>query len=91
MFDIGFWELLLISVITLIVVGPARLPEIASEIGSIISGMKRFINNARREIEQELDLRKDINYDKSLGDIDDLLKNAPDKSPDKTLDKSHKQ
>ena len=84
MFDIGFWELLLISVITLIVVGPDRLPEIASEIGKIISRMKRFINNARREIEQELDLRKDISYDKSLNDINDLLKNAPDRKPDNT-------
>jgi len=33
MFDIGFWEFALIGVITLIVVGPERMPAIARKAG----------------------------------------------------------
>ena len=40
MFDFGFWELALILVISLVVLGPERLPIFASQLGSIIKKVK---------------------------------------------------
>ena len=31
MFDVGFWELLIIAVVALLVLGPERLPEVAKQ------------------------------------------------------------
>ena len=33
MFDIGFWELLLIAIISLLVAGPEKLPELVRDAG----------------------------------------------------------
>ena len=43
MFDIGFWEFALIGVITLIVVGPERMPAIARKAGQYVGKVKKFI------------------------------------------------
>ena len=42
MFDFGFWELALILVISLIVLGPERLPVFAAQLGSWIKKIKVF-------------------------------------------------
>ena len=54
MFDIGFWELVLIGVVALLVVGPQRLPKIAFEAGLWIGRIQRYLRNARMEVEREL-------------------------------------
>lgn len=54
MFDIGFWELLLIAVIALVVVGPERLPGLARTIGFWIGKARRMVASVREEIDQEL-------------------------------------
>jgi len=33
MFDIGFWELMVIGVVGLVVIGPDRLPGVARKLG----------------------------------------------------------
>lgn len=55
MFDIGFWEILLIGVVALLVVGPERLPALATLAGQWIGRLKRFANHMRNEIQQELE------------------------------------
>jgi|GEM_PF-597541 len=55
MFDIGFWELLLIGVVALLVVGPERLPALATFVGQWVGRARRYVNHMRREIEQELE------------------------------------
>lgn len=55
MFDLGFWELLLIGVVALIVVGPERLPALASFVGQWVGRARRFVNHMRNEIQQELE------------------------------------
>lgn len=55
MFDLGFWELLLIGVVALLVVGPERLPALASTVGQWVGRMRRFVNHMRHEIQQELE------------------------------------
>lgn len=55
MFDIGFWEILLIGIVTLLVVGPQRLPGVAVFAGHWIGRIRRFVRNMRDEINQELE------------------------------------
>lgn len=54
MFDSGFLEMLVIGVIALIVVGPERLPGLASKAGRMIGKMKAFVANTREDIEKEI-------------------------------------
>ena len=54
MFDIGFWELAIIAVVALLVVGPERLPKIAYDAGLWFGRVQRYVRNARMEIEREL-------------------------------------
>lgn len=55
MFDIGFWELLIIGVVGLLVVGPHRLPAVATMLGQWVGRLRRFANHMRSEIQQELE------------------------------------
>ena len=54
MFDSGFLELLIIGIIALLVVGPERLPGVASQAGKMLGKMKAFIANTREDIEKEI-------------------------------------
>lgn len=56
MFDIGFWEVLLIVVLALIVIGPERLPGAARKAGYWFGRARRFIEGVRNEVESDLDL-----------------------------------
>lgn len=82
MFDIGFWELVAIAIIALLVVGPERLPGLARDVGRWAGKIKRFINNTRRELEQELRLNDQKEFRQSLSELDDLMKHAPDQDED---------
>jgi|GEM_PF-547538 len=59
MFNIGPWELALILLVALIVVGPGKLPEVAKSIGKginefkkVTTGYKREFDEAMRDVEQ---------------------------------------
>ena len=54
MFDIGFWELALIGVIALLVVGPERLPALARKVGLWVGRMRRYVAHVREDIEREI-------------------------------------
>ena len=54
MFDIGFWELSIIGIVALIVIGPERLPAVAKNVGLWVGQMKRFVGNMKMEIDKEL-------------------------------------
>jgi sec-independent protein translocase protein TatB len=53
MFDFGFWELALVLIISLIVLGPERLPVFATQLGSILKKIKDFANGVKNNIENE--------------------------------------
>jgi sec-independent protein translocase protein TatB len=54
MFDIGFWEIVLISVIGLVVLGPERLPVAIRTVRGWISGARNFSNSIKTELTEEL-------------------------------------
>lgn len=54
MFDIGFWELGLIGVVALLVIGPERLPDVARTAGKWIGRARRLINSVQSEINAEV-------------------------------------
>ncbi len=56
MFDIGFWEILLIVVLALIIIGPERLPGAAKKAGYWMGRGRRFVEGVRNEVESEVDL-----------------------------------
>lgn len=56
MFDIGFWELCLIAVVALIVLGPERLPGAARTAGLWIGKARKMISSVKDEIDRELQL-----------------------------------
>ncbi|MBA6340696.1 Sec-independent protein translocase subunit TatB [Colwellia sp. MB02u-10] len=54
MFDIGFWELLLIAIIGLVVLGPERLPVAIRSVRSWINSMRNFSEGVKNELTEEL-------------------------------------
>ena len=54
MFDIGALELLVISVVALIVVGPERLPKLARTAGLWVGRARRAFSSVKEEIEREI-------------------------------------
>ena len=56
MFDVGFWEILLILVLALVVIGPERLPGAARKAGFYVGKARRYIEGVRSEVESELDV-----------------------------------
>jgi len=54
MFDIGFQELIIIFVVALIVVGPKKLPELGRTLGKWVVDIRRSINMAKSQIEDEM-------------------------------------
>ncbi len=54
MFDIGFWELVLVFVIALVVLGPERLPGAARQVGQWVRRIRGLAYVAQQELEREL-------------------------------------
>lgn len=54
MFDIGFWELIIIGIIGLVVLGPERLPTAIRSVRSWVNKVKTFSNSVQTEIKEEL-------------------------------------
>ncbi len=79
MFDIGFWELMLIGVVGLIVIGPERLPAVARKIGYWVGRTRRFISNVRADIDREIrqdELRQALQRDASLDEIKNIINDS---------------
>lgn len=56
MFDVGFSELVLLFVIGLLILGPERLPKVASQIGRWVGRARRTANQLRHQLEREMAL-----------------------------------
>ncbi|MEY8213783.1 MAG: Sec-independent protein translocase protein TatB [Colwellia sp.] len=54
MFDIGFWELMLIGIIGLVVLGPERLPVAIRTIKAWITSIRKLSDTMKLELTEEL-------------------------------------
>lgn len=54
MFDVGFSELMLTALVALLVIGPERLPKVARTLGLWTGRARRFVNQVKADIEQEM-------------------------------------
>ena len=55
MFDIGFWELLLILLVALLVIGPERLPGAARSAGLWVRRARALVNLVRDEVDRQVE------------------------------------
>ena len=51
MFGIGTWELLVILALALILLGPAKLPEVAKSIGKGLASLRKSADEVKKEID----------------------------------------
>lgn len=54
MFDFSVWEMAIVLVVALLVVGPDKLPSLAAKIGRWVGKARRMITAVRADIEDEL-------------------------------------
>ena len=58
MFEVGFSELLLISVIALVVLGPERLPKLVAQVGRWVGKARSMARTFREQLESEVNLEE---------------------------------
>ena len=76
MFDIGFWELTMIAVIALLVIGPDKLPGVARTAGKWVGRARRFVGDVKTDIDRELkqeEIRKALAEDAGLDEIKQIM------------------
>lgn len=82
MFDIGFWELGLIGVIALLVIGPERLPAVARTVGLWVSKARKFVqavqSDVRKEINKTEDLKNLIEKQSQIKEMHEIIEQTVD-------------
>ena len=75
MFEIGFWELVMVGVVAMIVVGPERLPGLARTAGLWLGKARRMIAEVKAEVDRELhleEIKQTLRQQADLGEVKDL-------------------
>ena len=75
MFDIGFWELTIIGVVALVIVGPERLPGLARTAGLWVGKGRRMLADVKRDIDREI-------QSSEMADLNALKKDFEDAGKD---------
>jgi sec-independent protein translocase protein TatB len=60
MFDIGFWELAVIGVVALLVIGPERLPGLIRETSKWLRRARSVASSLREDFEREIDKAEEL-------------------------------
>jgi len=60
MFDIGFWEIALIAVVALLVVGPDEFPGLVRNIGAWIGKIRRFMTDTKNDLDREFSKAEEL-------------------------------
>ena len=72
MFDIGFMELLLMAVVSLIVMGPKRLPQAVRFTSLWLGRLKQVFLSARKQLEDEVgidDIKRQLHNEQVMRDL----------------------
>jgi len=67
MIDVGFWEVAMIGVLALIILGPERLPSVARTAGAWMGKARRMMNDIKTDIKSELN-EEDLDQLKNIRD-----------------------
>ena len=81
MFDIGFSELCLVALISLLVIGPEKLPKVARIVGFWIGKTRSTMASLKAEIREELhaeEIRQSLKQQTGMKEIKDVLDEAAD-------------
>ncbi len=92
MFDIGFSELVMIGLVSLIVIGPERLPKVARIVGFWLGKSRAMIANVKSEIQYELhqeELRQLLNEQVNLTELNSTLEETIDSLEETQKDLKH--
>ena len=79
MFDVGFFELVMIAVVALLVVGPERLPKLARTAGMWLGRGRRFINSVKQDIDREIkadELRQILDKQKKSNPLHEIVEDT---------------
>ena len=75
MFDIGFAELLLVAVISLVVLGPERLPGAMRTCGLWVGRIRRTVRDIRTDIEREVgadEIRRQLHNEEVMRSLEKM-------------------
>jgi sec-independent protein translocase protein TatB len=67
MSGVGFFELVILFMIGLVVLGPQRLPKVANQLGTWLGQARRMTRVMKRQLEDELDLGDELKDDLTIG------------------------
>jgi sec-independent protein translocase protein TatB len=76
MFDIGFFEIVLIFIVTLLVVGPEKLPRVARTAGLYLGKLRGFVSSVKADIDREIasdELRKTLQRQAAVPELEELI------------------
>jgi len=82
MFDVGFWELALIGLVMLVVVGPERLPKLARTAGLWLGRGRRMLSSVKAEIDREIkaeELKEILNKQAQSNPLETILDDSAEK------------
>lgn len=79
--DIGLLELILIGIVAFLVLGPERMPDLLSQVGSTIRHARNWFYDIKQQIRQETDvLRREV--EEAKGEVDDAVSGGISTMPD---------
>lgn len=88
MFDIGFGELVLVSVIALLLFGPDKLPTVARTIGLWWGRVRYHLQAAKKDFDREVgvdEIRRQLHNEqvmRQLGESDEAIRRIMKESED---------
>jgi Tat protein translocase TatB subunit len=87
MFDVGFWELVILFGLGLVILGPERLPKVAVQVGNWAGQARRMARSLTSQLRDELDINSQYTPPPSSQTynrpgMDDLKPKTPDDDAD---------
>jgi sec-independent protein translocase protein TatB len=92
MFEVGFWEIFLIFIVALVVVGPERLPGLVRTVGLWVGKARRIVTEVKDEVERELrleELKHSISQQSHLDEMKQLAERVKSINSEIQTDISH--
>jgi sec-independent protein translocase protein TatB len=62
------FELIVIALVALIVIGPERLPKVARTVGHLLARLQRYVSDVKADINREMQLEELKNLKQQLAD-----------------------